>query len=165
LSAAGAIAVPGERVRRSAAQGARFAPTRIASIHGTAEKVSGHGIVRAEQGLVIAAYDGSIDDHSANPGRSRDQPVGACRQVVDPFERPRPDGRRIEDHDVAGTAGGQPSPSGETEDRGRTRAQTVDRLFDREGAPVPHSPPEEVGRLVESIRVPKGSGPAHEVSA
>ena len=27
------------------------------------------------------------------------------------------------------------------------------------------APPEEVGRLVESIRVPKGSGPAHEVSA
>ena len=26
-------------------------------------------------------------------------------------------------------------------------------------------PPEEVGRLVENIRVPKGSGPAHEVSA
>ena len=27
------------------------------------------------------------------------------------------------------------------------------------------APPEEVGRLVERIRVPKGSGPAHEVSA
>ena len=27
------------------------------------------------------------------------------------------------------------------------------------------APPEEVGKLVESIRVPKGSGPAHEVSA
>jgi hypothetical protein len=129
------------------------------------EKPTGQVPFRIDDVFVLDPDRRAVDDHGPDALGVGDQTVGPGREVADAAERRAADGLGIEDDHVGRQPFGESTASLDPEALGRRRSELAHRLFEREGAPLAHPVPEQVGGgagVAELARVSAGVGQAQD---